>query len=68
MELNCDEVNELLDRLLPNDVEETKKMQRILDAGARDGVNGKKDFSVDGHSWLVNLNVLRDIRNVAMLA
>ena len=49
--------------LLPPDNEELLAVEAAVRAGARDGVSGKQEVSVDGMSMEVSLSVLRELRN-----
>jgi hypothetical protein len=48
--------------LLPN-VEETRAVEAVVQAGGRDGVTGKLEASVDGMSLDVSLGILNELRN-----
>mmetsp|Transcript_4289 Transcript_4289/g.5710 ORF Transcript_4289/g.5710 Transcript_4289/m.5710 type:complete len:148 (+) Transcript_4289:81-524(+) len=50
---------------LPSDREETELLERMRKAGARDGVSGKLDLTVDGMPLSMQLSVLRDLREIA---
>ena len=48
--------------LVPN-VEETRAVEAVVQAGGRDGVTGKSEVSVDGMSMDVSLGILNELRN-----
>lgn len=54
----------LLREFLPSDDEERRMCSRIVEEGARDGVSGRLECSVDGMPLEVSLDVLRFLRNV----
>jgi len=49
--------------LLPPNVEETRAVEAVVQAGGRDGVTGKLEASVDGMSLDVSLGILNELRN-----
>lgn len=49
---------------LPSAKEETLKFQRMIDAGARDGITRASELMVDGMKLQVSLDVIEDIRQV----
>lgn len=52
---------------LPSDEEETEMLKGIVAVGAKDGIGGiLKPFGVDGFSLEENLEVLRDLRKIAL--
>lgn len=58
------EVTETLGRFLPSDQVEVAMCQRMVEAGARDGVSGQKVVSVDGMPFEESLRVLGELRDV----
>ncbi len=50
--------------LVPSDEEEAAVLQGAIDAGARDGISGRDDLSVDGMKLEAHLKILQEIRNV----
>lgn len=57
-------VKQILTTFLPTDEEEKNKCQRIVEAGARDGITTKLECMVDGMPLSTSLQVLQDIRNI----
>lgn len=49
---------------LPSKEEEIAKCQAIVAAGARDGVSGQLELSIDGMPLSVSLEVLRRLREL----
>ena len=49
--------------LLPPNVEETRAVEAVVQAGGRDGVTGKLEVSVDGMSMDVSLGILNELRD-----
>jgi len=49
--------------LLPPNVEETRAVEAVVEAGGRDGVTGKMEVSVDGMSMDVSLGILDELRD-----
>lgn len=47
---------------LPTDEEEIALCGNIVDAGARDGISGKQEISVDGMSFEKSLEILRNVK------
>eukprot|EP01032_Pedospumella_encystans_P014367 gene14367-16504_t len=61
---SLEELRAHIDACLPSDAEETHKCERIVAAGARDGVTGQLALYVDGMPLSESLNVLHRLRNV----
>jgi hypothetical protein len=57
------QVQDILTRFLPTDQEEYTKCQRIIDAGARDGITTELKCMVDGMPIDVSVQLIRDMRN-----
>lgn len=49
---------------LPSDASELRSVNRIVSAGARDGVTGRQEPTVDGMDFEATLSVLRDLRAI----
>lgn len=58
-------VSEVLESGYPTSEEETLKLQRMIDAGARDGITREQALMVDGMSLQASLDVLNDIGRLA---
>uniref|UniRef100_A0A7S3HHU9 D-glutamate cyclase-like C-terminal domain-containing protein n=1 Tax=Spumella elongata TaxID=89044 RepID=A0A7S3HHU9_9STRA len=61
---SVEELRAHIDACLPSDAEETHKCERIVAAGARDGVTGQLALYVDGMPLSESLSILRRLRNV----
>ncbi|KAG5187246.1 hypothetical protein JKP88DRAFT_161883, partial [Tribonema minus] len=48
--------------MLPDEAQETAMLTRMVEAGARDGITGAAELSVDGMPLEASLQVLRDLR------
>lgn len=53
-----------LEEFLPTDDEEIGKCQRIVDAGARDGMTAKQELLVDGMPFTESLRVISELKMV----
>jgi len=53
-----------LEELLPTPEEEIGKCQRIIDAGARDGMTAKQELLVDGMPFSESLRVITELKMV----
>lgn len=69
--LNCpaeevpeDQLRQALALMLPTEQEELGKCQRMIDAGARDGISGEKALMVDGMPLRVSLDLLDKLRQI----
>jgi D-glutamate cyclase len=51
-------------RFLPTEAHETALLERLVAAGARDGVTGESALTVDGMPHSVSMAVLREVRAV----
>jgi hypothetical protein len=50
---------------MPTAEEETLKLQRMIDAGARDGITREAALMVDGMPLQVSLDVISEICNIS---
>lgn len=55
-----------IQKCLPTSLDETALLERCVKAGCRDGVSGKMESTVDGMSLQTSLDILEEIRRVAL--
>ena len=59
-------ITEALNECLPSDELETVMCQRMIDAGARDGITGKNELFIDGMPLQTSLDVLNELKQMAL--
>jgi hypothetical protein len=65
-EFSSAEVTQQLTACLPTRAEETDKCTRMVEAGARDGVSGKREMYVDGMPLERSLQIIDALRSTAV--
>eukprot|EP00981_Chlorochromonas_danica_P008373 scaffold2163_cov158-Ochromonas_danica.AAC.8 len=63
-EVEVDVVHDQLNYMLPTEEEEIIKCQRMIEAGARDGITGEKSLKVDGMPLQASLDLLQKLRTI----
>lgn len=63
-EVSKEQAKELLRLFLPSDEQEECMCSRMVAAGARDGISGKAELSVDGMPLTRSLDMLRTLRGI----
>lgn len=56
-------IQSTLQRFLPSTNEETMKLQRMIDAGARDGMTKEQALMVDGMDLQISLDLINEMTN-----
>ena len=61
------EMSEVFYSMVPSTDEEKRKLARMVASGARDGVSGELEESVDGMPFQVSINILSELRSLCLL-
>jgi D-glutamate cyclase len=64
--ISSSSIKDWVNNCLPTEEEEVALLNRGVAAGIRDGISGKMEATVDGFPLATSLQVLRDIRTVAL--